>query len=737
MGGSDGLPSEDAADSAATPETVTPADVAASDAPGDGTLPQPDAPADQGKPADATDTLLPDGVQPDGPFPEDVPDAQGSESVPGDAVELAPDGEPWSDAADADALADTDAANQGDPTALLCLPCQSDEQCVVEQYNLSGLCVDFGPSGSYCATACGGQACPLGFVCAEVLVGGTDVVEVCMPADGQCECPDPLPVKAAVTTCFQQNAHGKCLGERWCLAGEPLSECTAATPAVETCNGKDDDCSGEADDGLPLLSCGVGACAATTPSCVDGKDVPCVPLPPAPDDPCDGIDNDCDGVVDQGFVDTDGDLVPDCLDDDDDGDGAADVLDNCPLVAQTEFSDFDADGLGDACDDDGDNDGTPDAQDCGPLDATVFPGAAESCNLVDDDCDSEVDEGFGETTCGTGQCVVTLPNCLGGQMKECEPLPPLPELCDGLDNDCDGAKDDGFLGLGDACDGPDADSCKNGKTVCSPDGVGVMCGAESPTNLVELCYDGIDNDCVGWTPDACVLASCKALKANNPGIASGVYPIDPDVGGPIPQFNVYCDMAGNGGGWTLVLKANGAATTFLYTSALWTNEQTYNPGSPNLDGTEAKLASFSTVPFTEVRVGFAVGNSLQWLVLPKTANSMLEVMKGAYQASAAGRNAWKNLIPGSSLQLNCNKEGFNVLDPCSWDTTAAGVARARIGIIGNEQIDCCSADSRIGIGTMGGYCGQDTNNSAGNEASPCTPDNGEKHIKAVGYVMVR
>ena len=67
---------------------------------------------------------------------------------------------------------------------------------------------------------------------------------------------------------------------------------------------------------------------------------------------CNGVDDDCDGLIDEGFTDTDGDQIADCIDDDDDNDGILDVNDNCPLVYNPGQEDSDGDGIGDACDND-------------------------------------------------------------------------------------------------------------------------------------------------------------------------------------------------------------------------------------------------------------------------------------------------------------------------------------------------------------------------------------------------
>ena len=85
----------------------------------------------------------------------------------------------------------------------------------------------------------------------------------------------------------------------------------------------------------------------------------------------------------------------------------------------------------------------------------------------------------------------------------------------------------------------------------------------------------------------------------------------------------------------------------------------------------------------------------------------------------------------ASLQLNCNKEGFNAA--VYSNKRSNDPSKARIGILGNNENDCETADSRIGFGTGGQH---DDNNTCGNEAS-WKPDNEVRHIKAMGYILVQ
>jgi hypothetical protein len=229
-------------------------------------------------------------------------------------------------------------------------------------------------------------------------------------------------------------------------------------------------------------------------------------------------------------------------------------------------------------------------------------------------------------------------------------------------------------------------------------------------------------------------ASCAQLHALDPAANSGVYTIDPDGEGGTAPFQAHCDMVTEGGGWTLVLKADGNQNTFGYSASLWTNQTLYNADAPDFDTTEAKLETFNSVPFSALLIRMQVpvtSGTVQSLLISHSGDSLYAVMGGnTYTAfnTPPTRADWKALAgPTSSLQYNCNRQGFNV---------QPGYASIRIGYLGNNEDDCGSPDSYIGVGGLDSPCLGGHAPTAGGSAG-CNGDNGNGHFPGFAWVYVR
>ncbi|MFT6395353.1 MAG: hypothetical protein ACJAYU_000095 [Bradymonadia bacterium] len=270
-------------------------------------------------------------------------------------------------------------------------------------------------------------------------------------------------------------------------------------------DGIGDVCAGDGDgDGYPAVS----DCDDDNPD-----------VNPGQADICDGIDNDCSGQIDDNsadatrwFRDIDGDGFP----------GEVDVLWACerPGAAYVEEE-------------------LIDLIDCDDVDRDIFPGAAERCDGVDEDCDGVADndptdslpyfadadeDGFGATDAAGEACFADHPPATVLNNQDCRDdaglfNPDANEVCDGEDNDCDGLVDDDdnsldvrtatrryFDGDGDGYGRSPAgvtcgemfDDTVTDNTDCDDDD-----SSSNPLG-VEVC-DGADNDCNDEVDDVAVL----------------------------------------------------------------------------------------------------------------------------------------------------------------------------------------------------------------------------------------
>ncbi len=255
------------------------------------------------------------------------------------------------------------------------------------------------------------------------------------------------------------------------------------------------------DDGRIIFPSDAGADAAA-----------CVPF--GPDDTCDEVDQDCNGIKDDLFDKlTDpnncGVCAHQCV-----GAGAIQTCTAgaCALVAcQPGFVDLDADPL--TCE----------------YQCPLFPTIAEDCNGIDDDCDGTVDEDLPPPP--SGECRETPGTPCEGTGMICEARdgqtrwwcdyaaavefdPAIPNgivleetLCDGNDGDCDGVADDAFVDLGQECDDGGLGICRDvGVRACDPgDASQTTCDLavlpDPQAAAAETC-DGLDNDCNGVVDDS-------------------------------------------------------------------------------------------------------------------------------------------------------------------------------------------------------------------------------------------
>ena len=361
--------------------------------------------------------------------------------------------------------------------------------------------------------------------------------------------------------------------------------------AAEVCDGEDNDCNGAVDDDAADISTWyadldednygdpdntVDACEEPEGYTDDSRDCDDSQsaVNPLALEVCDGVDNNCDGTIDE---DTAYDVETFYIDDDSDGygvsdltveacdapEGYADNADDCDDTQSTVYPDADdvCDGLDNDCNGEIDDDATEDAiwyadadedgfgddgdtvesceapdgyvlsgGDCDDAADAVNPDADEICDGIDNNCDGTTDtdavdlrvwygdldvDGYGDPGFTTEAC--DAPSGFVANADDCDDTPgdgtsinpDADEICDDVDNDCDGTVDVGASDesvwfrdadedeYGDAADSVEACDAPDGYIADHASGLYDCDDADATINPdgLELCGDGVDNDC--------------------------------------------------------------------------------------------------------------------------------------------------------------------------------------------------------------------------------------------------